>query len=290
MKKIALCLAGLLLGNLFATASISEPNQKAVGVASDKDATDSREEPVTERARREWALGCAAVLAERNREDHTLLGGCIPGKLGQADLRRRLSGSWGINSREELFKTLDWIDEAGHRADFETAGRLVSLLSETQFQALLRKADNAEASNRLRVARQYYKQLGDKSICGWDYTRAICLCRWAYVAGYINEDQAWQRIMPMALRLQEKFDSWEDLGRNYLIGRQFWSYQETQQNGWLFEDAVQRLLDMQSSPWNRYPWDLELKDGGQKDSTPKEEPKEEPKEQKGGKEAIAALW
>jgi hypothetical protein len=92
--------------------------------------------------------------------------------------------------------------------------------------------------------------------------------------------------MPMAMLLQERFDSWEDLGRNYLIGRQFWSYKETQENGWLFEDAVQRLRDMRSSPWNRYPWDMKLKDGVKRKDAPKQE---EPTEQKKEEDLIVAV-
>ena len=64
--------------------------------------------------------------------------------------------------------------------------------------------------------------------------------------------------MPVAKMLQETFDSWEDLGRNYIIGRQFWSYKETKKGNYRYEDALQRLLDMQSSPWNKYSWDIDL--------------------------------
>ena len=78
------------------------------------------------------------------------------------------------------------------------------------------------------------------------------------MADYISEEEAWERIMPVAKMLQKTFDSWEDLGRNYIIGRQFWSYKETQRNGYIFEDAYQRLLDMPSSPWNKYPWNMNL--------------------------------
>ena len=60
--------------------------------------------------------------------------------------------------------------------------------------------------------------------------------------------------------LQKKFDSWEDLGQNYLIGRRFWSHKYTTEKGDLYEDAFQRLLDMRSSPWNKYPWDMDLTD------------------------------
>ena len=64
--------------------------------------------------------------------------------------------------------------------------------------------------------------------------------------------------MPVAETLQKKFDSWEDLGQNYLIGRRFWSYKYMKEDGDEYEDAFQRLLDMRSSPWNMYPWDMDL--------------------------------
>lgn len=58
--------------------------------------------------------------------------------------------------------------------------------------------------------------------------------------------------------LQKQFDSWEELGRNYIIGRQFRFYEEMQDEAYLYEDAYQRLLDMSSSPWNLYSWDMNL--------------------------------
>ncbi len=79
----------------------------------------------------------------------------------------------------------------------------------------------------------------------------------------------------MAILLQEKFDSWEDLGKNYLIGREYWSLQKTQEDGWIYEDAVQRLLDMQSSPWNRYPWKMTLKEGEDGETQPQQQDNQE---------------
>jgi hypothetical protein len=64
--------------------------------------------------------------------------------------------------------------------------------------------------------------------------------------------------MPVAQKLQNTFDSWEDIGCNYLIGRQYWSYKESMEDGNRCEDAVQRLVDIPSSPWNKYPWKMDL--------------------------------
>ena len=76
--------------------------------------------------------------------------------------------------------------------------------------------------------------------------------------GYLTEDEAWDRIMPAARRLQRTFDSWKDLGENYLIGREFWSQEETERNGPLYREVYQHLLDDSASPWNRCAWNLDL--------------------------------
>ena len=67
-------------------------------------------------------------------------------------------------------------------------------------------------------------------------------------------------IMPVAKDLQKTFDSWEDLGSNYLIGRSYWSYEEQEKSGDATQDAFDRLVDMKSSPWNIYAWDMNLEE------------------------------
>jgi hypothetical protein len=216
---------------------------------------------VSERDIRGWALGCAAVLTERNHDSHILLGGC---GLSAKDIKEKteiLSEAWGIDSREDLFETLERIDSSGHRTKFQMWGSYVWSLSEEEYkQVLASKTNDEQTQQYIRIARQYYEQLGEKGLYGWDYSRYIRLCRWGYVAGYISEQEAWQKIMPVARMLQNKFDSWSDLGHNYLIGRQFWSGEQSERNGWEFDDAFQRLCDMRSSPWNRFDWDMDLSD------------------------------
>jgi hypothetical protein len=89
-------------------------------------------------------------------------------------------------------------------------------------------------------------------------TRYIALCRWGYLVGYLSEAEAWGLIMPAAQRLQRTFVSWDELGENYLIGRQFWSPDENRQNGHLHRETLRRLLGSPDSPWKRYPWNTRL--------------------------------
>lgn len=71
---------------------------------------------------------------------------------------------------------------------------------------------------------KYKDEFGEKSIAAWDYDRYISLCGWGYIAGYLSEEEAWQRIMPAARLLQKTFESWIDLGKNHVVGREFWSW------------------------------------------------------------------
>jgi hypothetical protein len=252
------CLTTVLLASLTASCGVNPSSAPDRVTAPEKGFASRRPACGEETAQRQWALGCAAVLTERNHDDHTLLSGCDLTDRSRAEKRVILADSWGIHNRADLLVTLASLQAEGHRADFEAVGKLMAGLDQDTYEKLLAAEDDPEAISKMEIARAYYPLLGAKSLYGWDYSRAICLCRWAYVAGYISEQEAWDTIMPLARVLQQTFDSWEDLGRNYLIGRKFWSHEQTTKNGWLCEDAVQRLLDMRDSPWNQHPWDLDL--------------------------------
>jgi hypothetical protein len=74
----------------------------------------------------------------------------------------------------------------------------------------------------------------------------------------LGYDEAWQHVMHAATILQSTFSSWEDLGQNYLVGRQFWSAEETIYDGKGFQDAYEWLLSDPVSPWRRNPWNTSL--------------------------------
>ncbi len=96
---------------------------------------------------------------------------------------------------------------------------------------------------------------------GWDYPRAIFLCRWGVDAGYLEEREAWDKIMPAARRLQSIYTTWQKLGEAYLSGRAGWT---TDKNERIRGEYAYRVLVMNaSSPWRTLPWNLDL-GGGQR--------------------------
>ena len=208
-----------------------------------------------------WALGCSAVLSEVNYDRHDLLAG---GEINWKNIGRTkklIKRWWGITTRAELFSELLWLNADGHRKRFDVVGVYIIAISDDGYKEFLETYnDEQEMLQEIEITRQHYSELRGRGISGWDYARFISLCRWGYMVGHLGEDEVWELIMPVARVLQKRFDSWEDLGRNYLIGREFWSYKRTKQTGYKCEDAYRRLLDMRSSPWNEYPWDMDLTD------------------------------
>lgn len=204
-----------------------------------------------------WALACPALLAENNGHRHDLLW-CLPATEENIKKEKRaLSEWWGINSREDLLKNLNWLVSGGHREQFDNLVKFAlgtAQLDESN-QALSQQSPQ-EFEEKLKLAKEYAPQLGFKSLLGWDYCRYIALCRWGTLCGYMSQEEAWQRIMPAARLLQNSFPSWKDLGANYLMGRRFWRGDTKAQEN--FEKCYKTLLTDPNSPWVKIPWKTNL--------------------------------
>jgi hypothetical protein len=64
--------------------------------------------------------------------------------------------------------------------------------------------------------------------------------------------------MPAVTRIQQSFDCWQDLQSDFLIGREYWSLEETQLKGGRFRAIYERFVQDPSSPWNANPWTMDL--------------------------------
>ena len=204
-----------------------------------------------------WALAATAVLTEFNQDRHDILGCGQQSEEGIVREKQILIDWWGVDSREDLLFVLDWLEQVGHRKRFDEMGQYLKTLQEEEFRSMLGELTEEDSSSWETVLRCWF-WLGKKSLLGWDFCRYIHLCRKGHYLGYLSENEAWDLIMPKAKLLQETFDSWKDLGENYLIGREFWSLERTRASGWYFQQAFKKLLEDPQSPWNTIPWDLDL--------------------------------
>lgn len=205
-----------------------------------------------------WALACCALLIEYNQGWHDTLAIQPQNPSTIQSQKDGLKKWWEIKNRADLLENLKWLESGGHRANFEKLGRWLHTIPFSGYFKMLEETTDKERLYELQIAYEYYPRLGKKSIIGWDFARAIYLCRAGYECGYISENEAWSRIIRYARYLQQTFDSWEDLGKNYIIGRKFWSYGHTLKTGQEFDDSFIVLTETPSSPWNTLPWNMNL--------------------------------
>ena len=81
--------------------------------------------PVPPKSPHAWALATTAMIFEMNSHRHDLLSGTAATPAGQQTGKRLLSQGWSINNRDDLLRTLTWLQFQGHRYEFEELGRRV---------------------------------------------------------------------------------------------------------------------------------------------------------------------
>lgn len=228
---------------------------------------DSFTLPTQEQKR--WALATCAILTESNQGRHDILGGDERTPKEIKAWQDSLAQWWGDKNREDLLGSLKWIEEGGHRREFDAMARDLSLATPAQLSDIrARVAANPSVSNKVEIVMKYKAVFKHKSITAWDYDRYVALCGWGYIAGYLSEEEAWQKIMPVARLLQKTFSSWSDLGVNHVVGREFWSLKQTQESGNLTRKAYHKLLNDPSSPWVQLKWNTDLSPVKPEEKTP----------------------
>jgi|AGTN01.2.fsa_nt_gi Protein of unknown function (DUF1266). len=216
---------------------------------------------------RRWALACPAVLDTSNGDGHNELCGDERTPEAIQQQRESLDRWWGIKSHADLVGIFDWIEkEGGHRIFFEEIEKVLKMPnSEEELEKLRQKYSGrwsqSEFNDKVTIVRQYAPSLKGKGIFGWDYARYIGLCRWGAEAGYLSEEEAWQRLMPAARKVQKHFGSWNELGRNYIIGRRFWNREIALRDATKFNQILTELTTDVSSPWVTIPWNTDLRPG-----------------------------
>jgi hypothetical protein len=208
---------------------------------------------------RAWALATTAFLTYYNREAIDRLAPDVRTDTSVVMTRRVLHDWWGIDSREDLFHALEFLERGGHRIEFQRLGQSLVSMNDATFKATLAvERSHPRRVRVLKLAREHYRACRGNSLVAWDYGRYIMLCRWGYMLGFLTEEEAWRRIMPAARTIQGSFRSWIRFGDDYLVGREFWSSEEMDRNGRIYRDIGKWLRNAPRSPWRRLPWRMDL--------------------------------
>ncbi len=192
--------------------------------------------------------------------------------LGPADLEERqkklkelLASQWSIQSREELLGTLDKLQsgEDGHRnAYWDIRKRLLVGKMENYLTIIKEEASENNDGERAFIVATHLGPLhrGVLPITAWDFGRYISLCRGGVEAGWLSEQEAWDRIIPAARLLQASYGSWTDFASDYLLGRNFWNPQAARDN-----ETIRYTVTLLKAPpkglWSTIDWNEPLGNG-----------------------------
>ncbi len=207
-----------------------------------------------------WAIAPSININTYNGGYYDIIGGFGRSLYNTRLYKRHLSDGWGIEGRD------DYINAVEHLAlgqDTIPYGYLSVSLEDKDIDAM--KNSIADPYSRelfeIHFYEKYKDALMDKGLIAWDYARIVQISGWAYVAGYVSLEEAYDISMEASKVLQKAYSSWEEFAEHYMIGYEFWSGTFREDNTTLaYKRHVlnQELLNDPDSPWSKLPWDLDL--------------------------------
>lgn len=173
-------------------------------------------------------------------------------------IKTRLESWWEVTDRKSTQEIVEWLLNEGHHAEADEA---LKLLHEKGLENMPDDAWEDEESKTGDVCLIVESMLENayctaenipRTAIAWDSVRTVNVGRWAYLCGYITENEMW-KIMQQAVNVAEGyFTSWEDYGRSFVLGRGVW-HGDPDDSETAYE-IVSLLLEKEESPWKQIAW------------------------------------
>jgi hypothetical protein len=111
--------------------------------------------------------------------------------------------------------------------------------------------------NYLKFIVANWNLFNNRTILAWDLGRNISLCRWGYQVGFLTEDEAWEKIMYYARKIQSLYNSWDEYGNDYYLGRVYWASGSGEEIRYMLQtDPLHKRLV--TGFWNNIDWYTKL--------------------------------
>jgi hypothetical protein len=180
-----------------------------------------------------WAIRLTGIMTELNRSNHNTLNSFRMSSRNKNRVLEMLKREWEITNKDELLETLKEVENYGHASRLRLIQQIINeeiismALGNEENVIVITNVDTYDLTywqyNSLRYAISNWDSYRNRSILAWDLGRIVALCRWGYDAGFFTENEAWEKIMYYARLIQPLYNSWEEYGYDYLMGRVFWA-------------------------------------------------------------------
>ena len=166
---------------------------------------------------------------------------------------------WNVTDRKSTLDIVRWLLEEGHHAE---ADRILAEIRERGLENIPAKERCSKGGKMEDVCliaeemqRNNWCPAGKmpQSAIAWDLVRVVNLGRWAYLCGYISENEMWQTMQVAADTALEHFSSWEEYGWSFILGRGVW--QGDPADSETADEIIKLLLENGESPWKQSSWE-----------------------------------
>ena len=170
-------------------------------------------------------------------------------------IRSTIESWWNVTDHESTLEIVKWLLEEGHHADADEA------LKELRKRGLagISQEERDDEESKMGDVCLIAESMDENGWCpggqmpgsviAWDLVRLVNLGRWAYLCGYVNEDEMWQIMQVAADTALEHFSSWEEYGTSFIMGRGVW-HGDPDDSETAYE-IVSLLLEDDESPWKK---------------------------------------
>ncbi len=191
----------------------------------------------------QWFNNTCAVLTKANGWDYTIFGGAPASDASQGIVQDLLNDWWEVTDRESADETMDWLLGEGHRVSFaedmeqlEEAG-IGDVPAEERVDFILENFDiDEEEAQNYADWFGFYEQYGSDAAAGWDYSRAMSLLGYYYLAGFYTQEEALDKSLEAGKTIQGIFDSWDSFMESYFVGYEYWSEENSDERRQIYED------------------------------------------------------
>ena len=170
-------------------------------------------------------------------------------------IRSTIESWWNVTDHESTLEIVKWLLEEGHHADADEA------LKELRKRGLagISQEERDDEESKMGDVCLIAESMDENGWCpggqmpgsviAWDLVRVVNLGRWAYLCGYLTEDEMWQIMQLAADTALEYFSSWEEYGMSFVMGRGVW-HGDPDDSETAYE-IVSLLLEDDESPWKK---------------------------------------
>lgn len=191
----------------------------------------------------QWFNNTYAVLTVLNQRDYRVYIGSSPSISDKMIAKALLYKTWNVTDRESADEMLLWLLEEGHRVPFaEELGYLsemglADVPEDQRAEAILDAFElDTQQAKQYAVWFSLYEKYGEDAAAAWDYSRAMWLLSYYYLAGYYTAEESLDQSLTLAGTIQTTFDSWDSFMESYFAGYEYWSEESSDARREIYEN------------------------------------------------------